>query len=188
MRLRQIQLYLKCLLSTFALLAIALPSEAAKRQGITTNRKKATPSSIKEFNSPNTLLGDAQTSSRADTQGKLLPLSANIPLGKLKWVDQELSFAVLRLESRFLQTQEIVISRNEKLELTGIFKPTKVRQGRSLGLTLLEGFPGVGDRVIRPGESYKELLEVYYLNDTDTSHLQASDSQESVDKSQNTDN
>lgn len=84
--------------------------------------------------------------------------SENVPatnsrLGFVVWVDSTHKTVVGYLDSKFLEIESPIVTRNEDLEITATLSPTLIRRGRAFGFDILSGFPNEGDAIIFPADT-----------------------------------
>lgn len=80
--------------------------------------------------------------------------SPNIVVGRIVSVNPAEGIAVVWMESRFINLERDVVTRNHELKVTGVLSPTTFRNGRAYGLQIVEGVPNKGEEVV-----LMELLE-----------------------------
>ncbi len=96
----------------------------------------------------------------------LSPASRNLRLGELVTMDEEGDFGVVWLDSRYLAFfgDELVLSRDADLNVTGAMQLTTLRNGKAVGLQRLTGEPKRGDEIILPGPQYTDTVNELYAS------------------------
>lgn len=82
----------------------------------------------------------------------------SLKIGEIVSVNEKYDFAVAYLETRFLALNDIVISRDHELQITGIFRPNQNKRGRATGLDILYGKPTIGQTLVSPNERLKKEI------------------------------
>lgn len=81
---------------------------------------------------------------------QLIAASPNIIVGRIVSVNLYEKFVVAWMQSRFIELNREVITRNHELETTALLQPTPFRNSLAYGLEIISGVPKVGDELVLP--------------------------------------
>ncbi len=87
------------------------------------------------------------SSGNADAEGVLSP-ARNPTIGYVVWVDHAEKTAVVHLARGVSPSIYPMIARNDAMVETARLEATDTRQGQTMGVRVVNGFPNTGDEVV----------------------------------------
>ncbi len=93
------------------------------------------------------LTGCVTSGSGPGGERALHPSSLEV-VGHVVWVDRAENTAVIQLRRGVSLSLQPLIARNEAMVETARLQATETRQGRTLGMRIVEGLPNAGDEVV----------------------------------------